>query len=598
MGNSYQYLLDRLTGVLPDSNEIYRAFDEMIVSVSGWRKNFSITQDEQDRSEDISTIDAYIVAIATLSCIKSLNYNKVILAHDARPTGFTISNIAIRILLSYGLEVKYIGIASAPEAFAYSKKDLDSFFFYISASHNPIAHNGFKFGHDGGVFNKTIATEMIVNFKSAILDSSILTHVQAMSSKVKDKDILSIIAKQEQYKKDALNAYYELLMLTNGLITKKEAFIKKIQAFPIGIIAELNGSARGVSIDSFLFSSLNIECKIFNGIPGEIVHEIVPEGENLSLCNTLLFTEHNKDKKFVLGYVPDNDGDRGNIVYWDELSKRVITLSAQELFALVSLIELNLKKEQFDKVGIVINGPTSLLIDHIAERLSVRVERTEVGEAHVVERGEQLRELGYCVPIVGEGSNGGIISYPCKVRDPMNTILSLVRLLSDEKLFQKVTRLQSSRPSIALAIRSLEKRTITGSFFSKAKVSIKCEDHGVLKNAYEKLFIQSFSKRKDELFSKYGITSWSEEQTSGTSSSLGVGEEFRSPPFRGGLKILFHDEQGRITDFMWMRGSGTENIYRIMVDAQGDDNSRHDYLLSWHHSLVQAADKEANKKSH
>lgn len=598
MVNSYQFLLDRLTGANPTMDEIYRAFDEMVVSVSGWRKIFSGTKDEQDKGVEISTVDAFLVAIATLSCIKSLPYTKVILAHDARPTSPTIASIALRILLSHSIEVEYIGVASAPEAFAYSTKNLDSYFFYISASHNPIGHNGFKFGHDGGVFDKEISTKMIASFRTHITNPQNVQHVQQLSNGVDDNLILSVLEKQEQGKKGALEAYYDLLMTTNDLVNRKEEFSLNMKEHPIGIIAELNGSARGVSIDSYLFSSLGIDCKVFNGNPGEVVHEIVPEGENLDLCNSLLFEEHGRDKKFVLGYVPDNDGDRGNIVYWDEVSKKVNTLSAQELFALISLIELHLKKEQNKKLAIVVNCPTSLLIDNIAERLDVHVGRTEVGEAHVVQRGQELRADGYCVPIVGEGSNGGIISHPCKVRDPMNTLLSLARLLSDEKLFQKVTRLQNSKLSIALAIRSLEKRTITGSFSSKGKLNIKCDDHGLLKDAYEKHFAASFTKRKEELLEKYGIESYSIEQTEGTVVRHGGGRENRTSPYRGGYKVLLHDTQQRITDFMWMRGSGTEKIFRVMVDAQGDNQGRHDYLLAWHHSLIQAADKEASRKSH
>ena len=128
MASSYQYLDDKLAGVLPDFDEINKVFNEMIVSVSGWRKIFAISQDEQDNSEEVSLADAFLVAIATLSCVKSLPYTKVILSHDARPTGPSIALIAMRILLALHIEVTYIGTSSAPEAFAYSKKDNNSYF--------------------------------------------------------------------------------------------------------------------------------------------------------------------------------------------------------------------------------------------------------------------------------------------------------------------------------------------------------------------------------------------------------------------------------------------------------------------------------------
>jgi phosphoglucomutase len=41
-----------------------------------------------------------------------------------------------------------------------------------------------------------------------------------------------------------------------------------------------------------------------------------------------------------------------------------------------------------------------------------------------------LREKGYIVRILGEGSAGGNITHPSAVRDPLNTVMALVKLLS------------------------------------------------------------------------------------------------------------------------------------------------------------------------
>ena len=174
-----------------------------------------------------------------------------------------------------------------------------------------------------------------------------------------------------------------------------------------------------------------------------------------------------------------------------------------------------LARRTHEKVAIAVNGPTSLMIDHIGKHYGVRVMRTEVGEAHVVQAGQMLRSDGYTVPLVGEGSNGGIILHPFRVRDPANTLLSLIKLLTDRELFSEVTRLRAPRTSLALAVRSLEKRTITGSFSKHAKLKISCRDHCRLKSAYERLFAKSFAKRKGELSRSYGIISYSYEQTEG-----------------------------------------------------------------------------------
>ena len=121
---------------------------------------------------------------------------------------------------------------------------------------------------------------------------------------------------------------------------------------------------------------------------------------------------------------------------------------------------------------------------------------------------------------------------------------------------------------------------------------IKSMDHGKLKDAYERLFVTDYAQRSAELEKRFGIFGWREEQTEGTTLRLGLGAAYRTPPMRGGLKIVFSNQLGVDTDFIWMRGSGTEPVFRILADALGDDQERHDYLLAWQRDLVQRADSE------
>ncbi len=55
--------------------------------------------------------------------------------------------------------------------------------------------------------------------------------------------------------------------------------------------------------------------------------------------------------------------------------------------------------------------------------------RAETGEANVVNLAEMLRSEGWVVSILGEGSNGGNITHPSKVRDPLSTLGAMIRLL-------------------------------------------------------------------------------------------------------------------------------------------------------------------------
>ena len=139
----------------------------------------------------------------------------------------------------------------------------------------------------------------------------------------------------------------------------------------------------------------------------------------------------------VLGYMPDCDGDRGNIVYWDKNQKKSVILKAQEVFSLSVLSELLFsiysKKENS---CVCVNCPTSLRINEIAEKLNAKVFRSEVGEANVVNLAKEKRLQGFDARIFGEGSNGGTITYPSAVRDPINTIFAIIKLLSIDELFK------------------------------------------------------------------------------------------------------------------------------------------------------------------
>jgi len=64
---------------------------------------------------------------------------------------------------------------------------------------------------------------------------------------------------------------------------------------------------------------------------------------------------------------------------------------------------------------------------------------------------------------------------------------------------------------------------------------------------------------------------------------------------RGGLKIEFtgksklSGKEKEKTAFIWMRGSGTEPVFRIMADAEGLRQERE--LIDWQRRMVLEADK-------
>ena len=592
--------IDPLAGALPTTHELEGAYRSMIISASGWRKIFAPSQDEEDVSSELSRTDRYIIAIATEAFYRELQAKEVIIGMDTRPTGPAIADIVCRILLAHGVSIHHTFITAAPEVMAYSALRDGPHFFYISASHNPIGHNGFKFGSLGKVADAEEATGVIAAFRTLLTDPEIPALVRHYSASVKRDDYTAVLDTCEQEKQQALVAY-ERMALDIATDSEDELVFgtliadlrHDIEQHPIGIVGELNGSARTLSIDRTFLEGLGVKTRFLNDAPRQIVHAIVPEGKNLEMCRVALEQAHAEDPAFVLGYVPDNDGDRGNIVYFDEYTDTVKILGAQDLFALVATIELSLTRNESIEQAIVVNGPTSLMIDQVAKRLGVRVFRAEVGEANVVSLAEQLRTRGYAVRVLGEGSNGGNITHPGKVRDPLNTLVSLLKLLSSPTRFATIMGAKESSldpPSIAKALSALPPRTITGLFSADALIRITTTDQGRLKAAYERIFLTDYASRSRELATHFGICGWREEQSEGMVVRVGTGEAYRRPPMRGGLKIVFSDAGGTDTDFIWMRGSGTEPVLRLMADALGHDQERHDYLLSWQRSIIERAD--------
>ena len=82
---------------------------------------------------------------------------------------------------------------------------------------------------------------------------------------------------------------------------------------------------------------------------------------------------------------------------------------------------------------------------------------------------------------------------------------------------------------------------------------------------------------------------WEAVITKGTKETCGV-KDF-SESGKGGLKIVFKDKDSKPIAFIWMRGSGTEPVFRIMCDVKGDKPDMEKALLEWETELIKKADK-------
>ena len=633
IGNSKEVQLNKKSDTA-DPVKIISNLNKMILSASGWRKIFSFengkNSNEDSLSKQISAEDIYIVSAAAYifgQYIKSKtgkNNPVISVGLDTRPTGPEIGRSVVKTLLSMGIEVRYHFILSAPEIMAYVKntEETDGF-IYISASHNPSGYNGIKFGPStGAVLGGKDSADIIEDYKSFIQYSSPVEKLNSLTENL-DKDLLEKTYRDhEKWKNESFRIYLDF----NRNIFSYGGRYKSYKKKNIGIAADLNGSARCVSIDRDFFEALGIKSHIFNDIPAVINHAILPEGENLDFCRMELEKLYEKDKSFVLGYMPDNDGDRGNLVYIDKEKNKAEILEAQEVFALACLSELTFMVHtgilNYDETGrlkekcaIAVNGPTSLRIEKICDVFGVKVFRSEVGEANVVNLSEKLRNDGWNIRLLGEGSNGGNITYPASVRDPMNTIGSIIKLLTittetkDGRIVPGLFDIWKNKSdfnssdnqeaenntaftdySLSDIIKTLPSFTTTSTGEPDAKMQIKTKDHGILKNNYEKVFPSEWKKKKNDLKKLFGITDWEEVNYMGTDSVKGTGAHIRGERIKGGFKIIFKKLSGENAGFIWMRGSGTEPVFRVMADIEGSSRENEKYLLNWHREIITKAD--------
>lgn len=614
-----------LSDSLPSRESVEAAFKPLILSASGWRKVFAESGNEEDNTHDIglanTVLAIHMAAVFADWLLSRPSASKeIVLGYDTRPTGPAMADAMCRTFAAKGFSVIFLGTSAAPEIMAYAREH--GAFAYISASHNPIGHNGVKFGlSDGGVLDGKEAAVLIGAFRTALAAPDSITQAQKLAAACPKETLAAILDMSASRKADALRAYtdFTALVISDESEAKpRDAFFGRLKksadclaeaGTPLSVVADFNGSARAASIDRAFLESCGIVFSAINDTPGAIAHRIVPEGSSLDFCADEIARMRREgtttaERNAVLGYVPDCDGDRGNIVYWDEGKGKACLLEAQEVFALSVIAELThltyRDARAAENAAIAVNDPTSLRIEEIAEAFGAQVKRAEVGEANVVNLARALRGAGKTVRILGEGSNGGNITHPAAVRDPLNTVFAILKLLiiRDEGEKKGLFHLWCDRSGQGKAYRdnftladilaTLPAYVTTSVYEKDAMLGIKTADHALLKRRFQQVFAAEWEKESPRLSAERGIASWIAIANNGTEQTEGLSDFGLSG--KGGLKVQFLDGAGDPIAYIWMRGSGTEPVFRILADAKGSDIGFERELLGWLARMVLEAD--------
>ncbi len=610
------------------ANAVRAAAGQMLRTVSGWRKIFALDMNHQGTDLSAADIDLLCCVAAAYHAYLAQSGStppSIGIAVDSRPTGGVIADILIRCFIALGLSPDYLFICPTPQLMAASASPDSDFthFIMVTASHNPVGYNGFKFGRNGTVLSATEHARLLGFFDQLIDSEAEIKAAVHLKHSAQADTVAQVFGRVADLRHSSAASYKTLIAAAigpggeGGFAELRELYRAAFEQRELGIVIDHNGGARCTSIDQDLLTSLGIAVNSMNDKAREIRHAIQPEGDALLPCCRALEAAHKVNPGFLLGYVTDNDGDRGTTVMIENEVAR--PMEAQEVFALACVsrlatlvyqgaIRYNEHGECTSKVALVCNGPTSLRIDRIAASFGVRVFRAEVGEANVVGLAAAVRERGYLVPLLGEGSNGGCIVPPAQVRDPLLTVSSILGLLLPPTPLQGqpspggysspvaawCERLGISPPEGEIQptelLDLLPAFSTTGVAEDRAVVALQTQDYGSLKDAYEAAFREEWCRARKEFQQRYGFSSYEVVNHVGGEERHGEGPAYRIGAERAGMKILFKDDIGSTAGFLWMRPSGTEPVFRVCADIAGHRPRDEAELLRLHTELIHRAE--------
>lgn len=294
---------------------------------------------------------------------------KVIVGRDARISGEMVNQLVVGALLSVGIEVVDLGLASTPTV-EMAVTDMNAGGgIIITASHNPKNWNALKLLNAKGEF---ISDQ----------DGKDLLHlVEEQDFNYNEVDDLGKYSRKDDYLETHIQHILDLPLVDKKLIEEAD----------FSIAVDAVNSVGGIAIPQLLRALGVKKIKEINCNPdGHFAHNPEPLPENI-----VEISEYVKNEKLDLGIVVDPDVDRLALVCDNGQP-------FGEEYTLVSVADYVL---QNTKGSLAANLSSTMALREIAEKHGVEFFESAVGEVNVV------REMKNHSAVIGGEGNGGII-YP------------------------------------------------------------------------------------------------------------------------------------------------------------------------------------------
>jgi phosphomannomutase len=326
---------------------------------------------------------------------------KVIIGRDTRPSGKEIEKWLCQGIRAAGGIPISIGIATTPTTCFAAKHFGANSGIIITASHNPHPYNGYKPVHSSGRLLNDAESSAIYKEYNA-------------GNYLSDEEFAKFANTPEKIETTAVSAHCNAILKSVDVNLIKSAKIKIA-------IDSINGAASGAFPE--LLEKLGVKWEGVNvKLDGDFVHNPEPRPAHLTDLHNLLKSKNN----FWAGFAFDPDGDR--LVTMGEQGEPI----CEEMTLALSMMSVLASK----KSDVATNLSTSMVIDDVAKNFGVKVIRTKIGEANVVDaiRANNL--------LLGGEGNGGVI-YPAvsMVRDGLVGLALIIECMA--KNGKKLTQLTS-----------------------------------------------------------------------------------------------------------------------------------------------------------
>lgn len=318
----------------------------------------------------------------------------ILIGRDTRLSGTLIESAMTAGFLSYGANVKLLGVIPTPAVAYLTKKLKADASVVISASHNTFEFNGIKFFSNKGMKIPDRLEEEI----EEVMESGKLEELTAKNEKIGVSEI----------REDLIDEYvYFFRKNFDEDIEKNNREDFKV------LIDTANGATYKVA--EKVFTNLGIKYKIINNEPDGI-----NINKNCGSTHLEMLQEEVVKGEFNLGIAYDGDGDRclavdenGNIIDGDKI---------------LAVISNYMKKNgTLNKNTLVATVMSNLGLNKYAEKNNIKFIQTNVGDRYVL---EQMLKDGY--NIGGEQSGHVILLDYNPTGDGILTSLMLIKIILEE----------------------------------------------------------------------------------------------------------------------------------------------------------------------